>query len=181
MRSGHVRYSVFFFHEWPGFDIFMTLQLGESEGNYGLDEEERDTDDENIMLAPVEESEDALRETTPLPEIPPPTHFEALSIEEQFEYVKPILVAILKNNYTPVRSRHEAFMGSAASRQKVINSDHDSGKLKGYELDQLGPLIRQWVRRRQARQHLGVIPADTDSDDAHESHEKVKTFHRVAS
>jgi len=136
---------------------FGTCKLGESEGNFGLDEEEQDADE--VELIPADEDEEQLRTSTPIPEIPPPKHFETLSIDEQFEYVKPILTAILQERYEPARARHDAFMRSAASRQHVVDQNHESGQLKGYELEQLGPLIRRWIRRRQARQQLGLIPS----------------------
>ncbi|KAH8106947.1 hypothetical protein BXZ70DRAFT_262674 [Cristinia sonorae] len=141
---------------------FATCKLGESEGNYGLDEEERDMD-EAFEPVLIDEDEDALRADTPQPEIPPRIAFEALSIEEQFDYVKPVLVAVLQNRYEPARLRNEAFMCSAASRRSIVNGDQLSGNLTSYELEELDPLIRQWVRRRQMRQELGIIPPDTPS------------------
>ncbi|THH31120.1 hypothetical protein EUX98_g3076 [Antrodiella citrinella] len=127
---------------------FGTCKLGESEGNYGLDEEEQDVD-EDVDLIPADDDEEALRADTPIPEMPPPKYFETLSIDEQFEYVKPVLSAILQERYEPIRARHDAYMRSAAYRQQVVDQNHDSGQLKGYELEQLGPLIRQWRRTKR--------------------------------
>ena len=148
----------------PSANRHCIFKLGESEGNYGLDEEERDADDV-LRSEPIDEDEDTLRASTPPPSIPPPKFFETLDIEEQFEYVKPILVAILQDKYAPVRPRHDAFMGSVASRQHVVDTNQLSGDLRGYELENLGPLIRRWVRRRQRRQELGYIPADSPPAD----------------
>lgn len=139
-----------------------------------MDDEERDADDvfESDL---IDEDEDSLRASTPLPEMPPPKHFETLDIEEQFEYVKPILIAILQNKYGPVRQRHNAFMASAAARQRVVDENQLSGNLRGYELEKLGPLIRRWIRRRQMRQKQGLLPSDDLLDDGSEDVEMVRS------
>ncbi|TCD67297.1 hypothetical protein EIP91_000320 [Steccherinum ochraceum] len=139
-------------------DGFATCKLGECEGNYGLDEEERDTD-EDTGPEEIDEDEDALRASTPIPDIPPPKFFESIPVDEQFEYVKPILIAMLQNRYEPGRARHNAFM-NAATRQGVLDSEHLSGDLRADELEELGPLLRRWIRRRRRRQALGLIPDD---------------------
>lgn len=148
--------------------------MGESEGNYGLDDEERDADDV-FESDPIDEGDATLRASTPLPEMPAPKHFETLDIEEQFEYVKPILIAILQNKYGPVRQRHNAFMASAAARQRVVDENQLSGNLRGYELEKLGPLIRRWIRRRQVRQKQGLLPPDDLLDSGSENVEMVRS------
>lgn len=156
----------------------MPVQLGESEGNYGMDEEECDIDEDFDPV--VNEDEETLRTNSPDPELPPPKYFEALPIEKQFQYVKPILISILQNNYEPARPRHEAFMRSAASRQRVLDTEHDSGNIKSYELEALSPLIRQWVRRRQIRQEMGLIPVDDIPETAHQPIDEEEQEVRVA-
>lgn len=136
----------------------VITKLGECEGNYGLDEEERDTD-EDTGPEDIDEDEDALRASSPIPDIPPPKFFESIPVDEQFEYVKPVLIAMLQTRYEPARARHNAFM-NAATRQGVLDSEHLSGDLRADELEELGPLLRRWIRRRRRRQALGFIPDD---------------------
>ena len=87
-----------------------------------------------------------------------------LSIAEQFEFVKPVLVAVLQGKYDPVRARHEAFMGSGASRRNVCDTNHHKGDLRARDVEELDVIVRQWVRRRQKRQDLGFVPRDEPDD-----------------
>lgn len=102
-----------------------------------------------------------MREASPTPIVPTTSKFAfQYTIPEQFEYVKPVLVAVLQQRYGPARNRHEAFMGSAASRRRVCDSNHSKGNLRALEVEELDVTLRRWVRRRQKRQELGLIPLD---------------------
>ncbi|KAH9852727.1 hypothetical protein C2E23DRAFT_756315 [Lenzites betulinus] len=143
---------------------FATCKLGESTGNYGLDSDVDDADDDGNEVVdfdlPFTPSADAtLRAPSPLPTLPPPAQevFEYdLELAEQFEYVKPVLAAALEGTYAPVEPRHEGFMRGAGARQKVLNEVPLRGSLSARDKEELAYLVRAWARRRARRRALGV-------------------------
>ncbi|KAI0069834.1 hypothetical protein K474DRAFT_1670646 [Panus rudis PR-1116 ss-1] len=146
--------DLFFVETDPGFKDCI---LGEDEANYGLDERE---DVDTIPDVPPDDfSEESLRATTPPPLLPPPNDFAfAFTIDEQLEYVKPVLTAILEERYEPARRRHDAFMKSEATRKVVCDASHDQGELSAKEVEMLDGYIRRWVRRRLRRVEAGYLP-----------------------
>ncbi|KAI8989818.1 hypothetical protein BD414DRAFT_485269 [Trametes punicea] len=144
-------------------DGFATCKLGDSTGNYGLDsdidtpDEGDSSDDFNRPFAPEDEA--ALRAASPLPSLPAPAPeaFEYdLSIAEQFEYVKPVLAAVLEGQYAPAMQRHEGFMRGAGIRQKVLDAVPVRGSLSAREKEEIAYLVRSWARRRERRRAMGL-------------------------
>ncbi|KAI0362547.1 hypothetical protein OH77DRAFT_1515775 [Trametes cingulata] len=144
-------------------DEFATCKLGESTGNYGLDndvdsmDEDDGAEDFNRPFAPEDEA--TLRAPSPLPSLPPPPpeEFEYdLSIAEQFDYVKPVLAAVLEGEYAPARERHEGFMRGAGARRKVLDSVPVRGSLSAKEKEEVAYLVRSWARRRERRREMGL-------------------------
>ena len=81
--------------------------MGDSTGNYGLDVDNDALEDtaaaEDFTRPFAPEDEATIRAPSPLPSLPAPDSIEfetGLSIAEQFEYVKPILAAVLDDART---------------------------------------------------------------------------------
>lgn len=107
------------------------------------------------------DSHQSLRASSPSPQIPAPVAFASeLSIEEQFQYVKPILDAILTGQYGPAKHRHVVFMKGGKQRNAVIGAAWKRGEVTIQEKEELSTCVRRWMQRRQRRQDLGVIPTD---------------------
>ena len=138
-------------------------QLGTAEDDYGVNDGARDEDNE-LDLHNVDfddEPEEKLRAASPTPVLPAPTAFgRELTIQEQFEYVKPVLVATLNGEHRPTLQRHIAFMKGGRSRTHVSNSAWKRGELSHDDRDGLNRCILRWMRRRQKRQELGLVPQD---------------------
>ncbi|KAI0647452.1 hypothetical protein C8Q79DRAFT_628337 [Trametes meyenii] len=172
------KYKVLFFdgtilrleHDWfwtTTDDEFATCKLGESTGNYGLDSDVDDEDGEEDFNRPfAEEDEAVLRAPSPLPCLPapPPEEFEYdLTISEQFEYVKPVLAAMLEGEYLPAKMQHDNFMRGAGARQKVLDTVPVRGSLSARDKEEVAFLVRSWVQRKVRRRAMGlnvVYPSD---------------------
>jgi len=119
-----------------------------------LNEDHDASDAELDDLGP--DADDALRTATPPPLLPAPQDFSALPLEEQFAYVKPVLLSVIKGEYGPAIDRHDGFMRGGGARQKVRNSGHERGHLSQREVMRLEGLIRRWVRKNDRREQLGI-------------------------
>lgn len=104
--------------------------------------------------------EGALHASTPEPAFPPPEDFEELSLAEQFEYVKPVLGAVIDGRFEPANKRHDQFMRGAAERRKVCETGYSRGSLRQDEVEELLRLVRRWATKREKRRELGIILAD---------------------
>ncbi|KAI0723841.1 hypothetical protein C8T65DRAFT_90485 [Cerioporus squamosus] len=144
-------------------DEFATCKLGESTGNYGLDhdndvlDELEGAEDFNQPFAPEDEA--TLRAPSPLPDLPAPSPetFEyELEIAEEFEYIKPILAAVLNNEYGPAKARHEGFMRGGGARRKVLDAIPLRGSLNAKEKEEVAYYVRSWARRRDRRREMGL-------------------------
>ena len=101
--------------------------------------------------------DDALHAPTPEPVFPPPKDFEDLSLPEQFEYVKPVLGAVIDGRFEPANKRHDQFMRGAAERRKVCETGYSRGSLRQDEVEELLRLILRWTMKREKRRELGII------------------------
>lgn len=107
--------------------------------------------------------ETTLRSTSPLPRAPfPYKSKEKLSIGEQFEYVKPVLAAVIEGEYEPAKQRHVDFMRGAAARRNVCESGYSRGSLRPREVEELLDLVMRWSRRREKRKELGIPLSHVD-------------------
>ncbi|EPS96859.1 hypothetical protein FOMPIDRAFT_85458 [Fomitopsis schrenkii] len=143
---------------------FGTCKLGRDKFNYGLEEDRDDTSAPLVYDAPATEAHDegALHTSTPEPVSPPLEDFEDLSIAEQFEYVKPVLGAVIDGRFEPANKRHDQFMRGAAERRKVCESGYSRGSLQQDEVEELLHLVRRWATKREKRRELGIILDDRD-------------------
>ncbi|RDX56347.1 hypothetical protein OH76DRAFT_1368922 [Lentinus brumalis] len=173
-QSQRPKYKVIFFdgtvaqieQDWfwtTSDDEFATCKLGESTGNYGLDhdndvlDELEGAEDFNQPFAPEDEA--TLRSPSPLPELPAPspeTFQYDMEIAEEFEYIKPILAAVLDNEYGPAKARHEGFMRGGGARRKVLDAIPLRGSLNAKEKEEVAYYVRSWARRRDRRLEMGL-------------------------
>ena len=113
----------------------------------------------------VDDDEPSYRGPSPSPLDPPPTagNFCALSIREQFSYVKPVLQAILNNKYKPARAKHDAFMAGGKSKNAVQKEAGLRGLLAIQDTEQLHKYLIEWCLRPS---HPGreSVKADSDGD-----------------
>ncbi|TFY62705.1 hypothetical protein EVJ58_g3701 [Rhodofomes roseus] len=143
---------------------FKSCKLGRDAINYGLEEERDDiaaplrNDASDMEIA----DEDALRPPTPEPPMPPLEDFEELTLTEQFEYVKPVLEAVIDGRFEPANQRHDQFMRGAAARRAVCESGYTRGSLKQDEVEALLRLVRRWATKKEKRRALGVPLGDSD-------------------
>jgi hypothetical protein len=125
---------------------------------------ERDQDIEahnHLMICDEELSDESLRSLSPEPQVPAPIAFASeLSVEEQFRYVKPVLVGILTGQFEPAREKHVRFMKGGKQRNTVTDAAWKRGEVTSIEKEQLSTCIVRWTRRRQRRQDTGLIPRD---------------------
>ncbi|KAI0748451.1 hypothetical protein C8Q80DRAFT_1270854 [Daedaleopsis nitida] len=149
---------------------FATCKLGESTGNYGLDYDNDNWDElddaEDFSRPFASENEATLRAPSPLPDLPPPqpSVFEYdFTIAEEFEWIKPVLAAVISNTYGPSRTRHEGFMRGGGIRQRILDSIPLRGSLNAKEKEELAFYVRCWARRRDRRHEMG-LPVDYPAD-----------------
>jgi hypothetical protein len=131
--------------------------------DYGINEGAQDEDTEVDLLADAfQDVPDAqLRELSPSPVLPAPIAFaHELTLMQQFEYVKPVLIALLNGRHTPSRERHVGFMKGGRTRARVESTAWRRGEVSHRDRDELSRCIYQWMRRRSRRQELGLVPAD---------------------
>ncbi|KAI0062374.1 hypothetical protein BV25DRAFT_1991658 [Artomyces pyxidatus] len=140
----NVTRDMFYTADEPG---FATCKLGQFESVDSEGEVDSDNDDAGY---------DELLE--PEPKIPPPSasEFCALSIHEQFAYIKPVLRAVLENVYPPAYPRHQAFMQGGLSRYSLQTSATGKGDLTAREVGRLGRILQGWVLGREASPSLTV-------------------------
>ena len=114
---------------------------------------------ENFNAPYRPEDERTLRAPSPLPSLPAPRP-EAfqydLEIEEEFQYIKPVLAAVMDRQYEPALQRSDDFMRGGGARQKVLDHVPLSGSLNARDKEEVAYLIRSWARRRERRQEMGL-------------------------
>ncbi|KAF7778459.1 hypothetical protein Agabi119p4_2804 [Agaricus bisporus var. burnettii] len=70
--------------------------------------------------------------------------YHNLSLRQQFEYVKPILKAIMNEEYTWGLRRHELYVSGEASRQKLKNEAGLRGAVDARSVDEFLSLVELW-------------------------------------
>ncbi|KAK7038176.1 hypothetical protein R3P38DRAFT_2615240 [Favolaschia claudopus] len=103
---------------------------------------------------------------SPEPLNPPPDKmgFRDLSVREQFVYTKPVLQAILLNQYSPARERSEKYLtGTEKQKKEVVERASARGLMNPREVDEFLGYLQEWcVRDTVAR----VDPTEEDGDEA---------------
>ncbi|GLB34595.1 hypothetical protein LshimejAT787_0201600 [Lyophyllum shimeji] len=123
---------------------FATCELGEWEDKCN---EVQDDEDEDDDIHPRS------RSPSPIPTEPPPEadEFIHLSVREQFAYVKPVLTAILNENYPPARPRHDKFIAGGSKRQSTVQEAGLRGRMDPRDIDHLEGCLIEWCLRDERK------------------------------
>lgn len=110
-------------------------------------------DDEDNLLERDREPE---RFRSPSPIHPPPSveDFRLLSIREQFAYAKPVLSAILNENYPPAMQRHIDFVSGGSKRKSVVEEAGLRGQMDPRDVDALQRYVTEWCLRDEQRAQM---------------------------
>ncbi|KAJ7216975.1 hypothetical protein GGX14DRAFT_517709 [Mycena pura] len=127
----------FYSYEESGFG---TCTLGKFESVY--EDVVNDTDDDD---AP-----ESLRGPSPEPCDPPPTGpaFCELSVHEQFVYTRPVIHAILRDEYPPARAAHAKFIGGGKGRETLTKNAGERGLMDPREVERFHKLLEEWCMGR---------------------------------
>lgn len=104
-----------------------------------------DSDDEDMKYD--------FRQLSPEPLDPPPSApaFVRLDIREQFSYIKPVLQAVLRDEYLPMVQWNDDFMAGGTKRLNVSKYTSVEGMLDHTEVLALAGYIKEWCLRTQGR------------------------------
>ena len=117
----------------------FSLQMGD------IDSGQEEPDDETVRAPAL----DADRSSSPEPQDPPPAtnDFCDLDLREQWVYVKPVLQAILRDEYAPAREQNFTFFASDTGRKKLTEKASARGTLTPKEIVRLRDYILEWCLR----------------------------------
>jgi hypothetical protein len=124
-------------------DGFGTCVLGKFESSF--EEVVNDTDEPD---AP-----ERLRGPSPEPRDPPPSmeEFCDLSVRKQFVYTKPVLQAILREEYPPARALHDQFIAGGKSRSVVVRDASLRGMMDPRDVEEFQRYVVEWCLRDTAK------------------------------
>ncbi|KAG5338800.1 hypothetical protein C0989_006184 [Termitomyces sp. Mn162] len=125
---------------------FATCKLGEWDSTVV---ELRNDDEDNLS----EQESEFERSHSPSPTIPPPSaeDFKLFSIREQFAYVKPILSAILNEDFPPALQRHTDFIAGGSKRKNVVEQASLRGQIDPRDVDAIQRYVTEWCLRDEQR------------------------------
>ncbi|KAJ7481118.1 hypothetical protein B0H11DRAFT_2024308 [Mycena galericulata] len=160
----------FFVYEDEGFG---TCRIGAFESVYQEvvnDDEEGAKDDDDA------EAQAAQGRRSPEPRNPPPSakEFEDLSVHEQFVYTKPVLQAILRDEYQPAREAHEMFIGGGKGRIRVVKEAGERGLMDPKDVEQFQRCLVEWCLRKSV---VGKRDEDTEAGEGAEVGEASEQLH----
>ncbi|KAG5716404.1 hypothetical protein E4T56_gene5546, partial [Termitomyces sp. T112] len=109
----------------------------------------RNDDEDNLS----EQESEFERSHSPSPTIPPPSaeDFKLFSIREQFAYVKPILSAILNEDFPPALQRHTDFIAGGSKRKNVVEEASLRGQIDPRDVDAIQRYVTEWCLRDEQR------------------------------
>ncbi|KAJ7029330.1 hypothetical protein C8F04DRAFT_1116589 [Mycena alexandri] len=89
------------------------------------------------------------RGASPEPRDPPPPAqaFRDLSVREQFVYAKPVLQAILRDEYPPAHALHARYMIGGTSRKHVQEEAPKRGMMDPRDVEELQRCLVEWCLR----------------------------------
>ncbi|KAG6335164.1 hypothetical protein ID866_3926 [Astraeus odoratus] len=120
---------------------FTTCPLGKWESAIKTTDDPESEDD---IEATGETDQDNIDDTSPEPP-PYPGKFEALSVNGQLTYVKPVLRAILENAYGPAKAKNAAFMKGGPARAALLKAAGVRGGLDTRFIKAVQRAICRWV------------------------------------
>lgn len=97
---------------------------------------------------------------------PPPNQedFDKLSIREELSYAKPILTAVLNDEYKPACRHHADFIRGGKSREAVVAGAAARGTVSPKHVAALQGYIIRWVIEGGATASQEVGPSELDND-----------------
>ncbi|KAF8205606.1 hypothetical protein K438DRAFT_2014511 [Mycena galopus ATCC 62051] len=129
-------------------DEFGTCKLGKFESTF--QEVVNDTDEPDTPLASRRP-----RGLSPEPLDPPPgkEEFCELTVHEQFVYAKPVLQAILRDEYPPAHAKHTQFIAGGVSKQNYLMraASQARGLMDPKHVDEFHHCLLDWCLRDTAR------------------------------
>ncbi|KAJ7766701.1 hypothetical protein B0H16DRAFT_1882733 [Mycena metata] len=130
---GEVERESFYMYEEEGFG---TCVVGKFQSSF----------QEVVKDADVDEGP---RGSSPEPRDPPPSGkpFRDLSVREQFVYCKPVLQAILRDEYPPARALHARYMIGGTSRKQVTEEAPKRGMMDPHDVEELQRCVVEWCLR----------------------------------
>ncbi|TFK30246.1 hypothetical protein FA15DRAFT_663629 [Coprinopsis marcescibilis] len=104
-------------------------------------------DDENVKH--VDMSFMRIPSPEPATKLPSTNKFVTLNTRQQFAYTKPVLKAILMNEYGPVKQKQETFMRGGKARAEVTKHSTSRGLMASDHIDQLSQYVVYWCLREK--------------------------------
>ncbi|KAJ7735294.1 hypothetical protein DFH07DRAFT_944577 [Mycena maculata] len=122
-------------------DAFGTCPLGSFESVF--QEVVNDDEDEE---APAR----GRTRSSPEPRNPPPSarEFEELSVHEQFVYTKPVLQAILRDEYAPAQEVNQLFIAGGNGRKQVVEAAGERGLMDPRDVERFQGCLLEWCLRK---------------------------------
>ncbi|KAG5644042.1 hypothetical protein DXG03_009194 [Asterophora parasitica] len=141
---------------------FATCIIGEWQSDFK--EVQNDDDDDNGDDMP-HMKDVRVRPPSPIPLDPPPSsdEFSTLSIREKLAYVKPVLIAILNENYAPALTRHKNFIAGGSKRKNVVDDAGLRGQMDPRDVNALQQCLSEWCLRDERRADAIVDDAEPES------------------
>ncbi|KAG6880242.1 hypothetical protein C0992_003008 [Termitomyces sp. T32_za158] len=137
---------------------FATCKLGEWDS--AIVEVQNDDEDNTIEQ---DRELPQFRSPSPIYIYPPPSveDFKLLSIREQFAYAKPVLSAILNENFPPALQRHIDFVSGGSKRKSVVEEAGLRGQMDPRDVDALQRYVTEWCLRDEQRAQVITDEEDT--------------------
>ncbi|KAJ7154260.1 hypothetical protein C8R46DRAFT_448088 [Mycena filopes] len=131
--TGVIPRSAFYTYEEEGFG---TCVVGKFESSFQEVVKDLDVDERP-------------RGPSPEPRDPPPgpAAFCDLSVREQFVYAKPVLQAILRDEYGPARALHARYMAGGTERKKVAEEAPKRGRMDPRDVEEFQRCLTAWCLR----------------------------------
>ncbi|EAU88657.1 hypothetical protein CC1G_01030 [Coprinopsis cinerea okayama7 len=144
--------SYFFTEEEDGFGL---CKMGKVESTT---KDTYDDDENEDHLKEVLESARRSQSPSPASKLPNPERFMRLPIRHQFAYTKPVLQAILNDEYEPVRSKREMFMKGGSGRMNVTKGSTARGMMDPMVVEELNVYVTYWcLREEMVMRDRGVV------------------------
>ncbi|KAF5315687.1 hypothetical protein D9611_005029 [Ephemerocybe angulata] len=148
----------YFYHDAE--DGFVSVKMGKMQHAVVDDTVDKENDDDIPIVD---------RSPSPPCEDPPPDQdtFVRLSLREQFAYVKPVLQAILQNNYGPTKDKFQVFMsGTRAQQASLAQIASERGMMDPQQVSELLVYLKWWCLRGERQPQTVEEEEDADADAA---------------
>ncbi len=102
-------------------------------------------------------------------------------MHSQFVYTKPILVAVLNEQYGPARERHDQFLKGGQARKSIVDSAMLRGEIVPESVGELQRHLCEWCLREETlgkedqKEQVAEKVEELQVDGAETSHEQLET------